>query len=53
MSTHTDPVRVRMAAANPAEGSSLYFVSRGDGTHHFSDTLQEHNAAVDRYIRGR
>jgi len=41
------------AAAQPADGSSLYFVSRGDGTHHFSDTLQEHNAAVDRYIRGR
>ncbi len=42
-----------LAAARPAEGSSLYFVSRGDGTHHFSDTLREHNAAVDRYIRGR
>lgn len=42
-----------LAAARPAEGTSLYFVSRGDGTHHFSDTLREHNAAVDRYIRGR
>lgn len=42
-----------LAAAQPAEGTSLYFVSRGDGTHHFSDTLREHNAAVDRYIRGR
>lgn len=41
------------AAANPAPGSALYFVSRGDGSHHFSDTLAEHNAAVDRYIRGR
>jgi len=41
------------AAARPAPGSSLYFVSRGDGTHKFSDTLQEHNAAVNRYIRGR
>lgn len=42
-----------LAAAQPSEGSSLYFVSRGDGTHQFSDTLREHNAAVDRYIRGR
>lgn len=41
------------AAARPAQGSALYFVSRGDGSHHFSDTLAEHNAAVDRYIRGR
>jgi len=41
------------AAARPAEGSALYFVSRGDGSHEFSDTLAEHNAAVDRYIRGR
>ena len=41
------------AAARPADGTALYFVSRGDGTHHFSDTLAEHNAAVNRYIRGR
>ncbi|MEE4295436.1 MAG: endolytic transglycosylase MltG [Wenzhouxiangella sp.] len=41
------------AAAQPAEGTALYFVSRGDGTHQFSDTLAEHNAAVNRYIRGR
>lgn len=41
------------AAAHPADGTSLYFVSRGDGTHQFSDTLAEHNAAVNRYIRGR
>lgn len=40
------------AAAQPAEGTALYFVSRGDGSHYFSDTLAEHNAAVDRYIRG-
>lgn len=37
------------AALNPAEGSSLYFVARGDGSHVFSDTLEEHNAAVRRY----
>jgi UPF0755 protein len=41
------------AAAKPADGSALYFVSRGDGSHYFSDTLAEHNAAVDRFIRGR
>ncbi|TVS13162.1 MAG: endolytic transglycosylase MltG [Wenzhouxiangella sp.] len=41
------------AAANPAAGTTLYFVARGDGTHQFSDTLEEHNAAVNRYIRGR
>lgn len=37
------------AALNPADGTALYFVARGDGTHHFSDTLVEHNAAVRRY----
>jgi UPF0755 protein len=40
------------ATAQPAEGSALYFVSRNDGTHVFSDTLAEHNRAVDRYQRG-
>ncbi|SDS35686.1 UPF0755 protein [Halopseudomonas xinjiangensis] len=37
------------AALNPASGSSLYFVARGDGSHVFSDTLDEHNAAVRHY----
>lgn len=41
------------AAGHPADGTALYFVARGDGSHHFSDTLAEHNAAVNRYIRGR
>lgn len=41
------------AAVNPAEGDALYFVSRGDGTHHFSSSLKEHNAAVRRYILNR
>ena len=40
------------AAVDPKPGDSLYFVSRGDGTHHFSATLQEHNRAIDRYLRG-
>ncbi len=37
------------AALHPAPSNALYFVSKGDGTHHFSATLQEHNAAVKRY----
>ncbi|WP_108446857.1 endolytic transglycosylase MltG [Halomonas denitrificans] len=41
------------AAVQPAEGETLYFVARGDGTHHFSRTLREHNNAVNRYIRNR
>ncbi len=45
--------RSLQAAAHPAAGTALFFVARGDGSHHFSDTLAEHNAAVNRYIRGR
>lgn len=41
------------AAVNPLPGETLYFVSKGDGTHHFSRTLREHNNAVNRYIRNR
>ena len=41
------------AAANPAESKALYFVARGDGTSQFSETLTEHNRAVNKYIRGR
>ncbi len=41
------------AASMPAGGSALYFVARGDGSHEFSDTLQEHNAAVARYQLGQ
>ncbi|MDA8128602.1 MAG: endolytic transglycosylase MltG [Betaproteobacteria bacterium] len=39
------------AALNPAKTDALYFVSRGDGTHVFSSTLDAHNRAVDRYQR--
>jgi UPF0755 protein len=35
-----------MAAAQPAPGDALYFVSRGDGSHVFSASLAEHNRAV-------
>jgi len=41
------------AVLNPDETKALYFVSRGDGTHHFSSTLSEHNRMVDCYQRGR
>lgn len=34
------------AALNPQEGTSLYFVARGDGSHVFSDDLDAHNNAV-------
>ena len=37
------------AALNPADGSSLYFVARGDGSHVFSDDLDDHNSAVREY----
>ncbi|MBR9830429.1 MAG: endolytic transglycosylase MltG [Oceanospirillales bacterium] len=37
------------AAVNPAAGKTLYFVAKGDGSHHFSSSLQEHNRAVRRY----
>ncbi|PLX95414.1 MAG: endolytic transglycosylase MltG [Desulfuromonas sp.] len=37
------------AVAKPARSDALYFVARGDGTHAFSRTLKEHNAAVRRY----
>lgn len=40
------------AVARPAEGTALYFVATGrpDGSHRFSDTLDEHNAAVRSYV---
>jgi len=39
------------AALHPAETDALYFVARGDGSSHFSATLEEHNDAVWRYLR--
>jgi len=38
----------------PQEGKALYFVARGDGSHYFSATLDEHNQAVIKYqLKGR
>ncbi len=37
------------AALHPAPSGALYFVARGDGSHQFSNTLEEHNRAVARY----
>jgi UPF0755 protein len=37
------------AALHPDESESLYFVARGDGSHVFSATLAEHEAAVRKY----
>jgi UPF0755 protein len=40
------------AALSPAKTEALYFVSRNDGTSHFSNDLNEHNRAVNQYQRG-
>ena len=37
------------AVLHPAKVSYLYFVSKNDGTHQFSETLEEHNRAVNAY----
>ena len=41
------------AAAQPVDTRALYFVARGDGSSEFSETLDAHNRAVNKYIRGR
>jgi UPF0755 protein len=41
-----------LAALYPASVQYLYFVSRNDGSHQFSNTLREHNEAVWRYQQG-
>ena len=42
-----------LAAVQPAKTSAVYFVAKGDGSSHFSATLDEHNRAVNRYQRGQ
>jgi len=43
------------AVTHPAPGETLYFVATGagDGSHYFSTTLEEHNAAVQRFLSRR
>ncbi|MBN1572972.1 MAG: endolytic transglycosylase MltG [Deltaproteobacteria bacterium] len=41
------------AALNPSDCNYLFFVSKNDGTHHFSETLSEHNMAVYKYQKLR
>ena len=40
------------AALEPAKSNALYFVAKGDGSSHFSLSLNEHNQAVNKYQRG-
>lgn len=42
-----------LAAVQPDPTRALYFVAKGDGTSHFSASLEEHNRAVTRYQRGQ
>jgi UPF0755 protein len=42
-----------LAAVQPAPSKALYFVARGDGSSHFSHSLDEHNNAVNKYQRGQ
>lgn len=43
--------RAIQAVMSPADSRAIYFVARGDGSSEFSDTLADHNNAVNRYIR--
>jgi UPF0755 protein len=44
-------VEALRAAMNPANSTALYFVSRGNGTSEFSNNLNDHNRAVNKYQR--
>jgi len=49
----SNPGRASLEAVLAPESSQyLYFVSKNDGTHVFSKTVAEHQAAVDKYQRG-
>ncbi len=41
------------AAMNPANVNYLYFVSKGDGSHYFSDNYRSHVNAINKYIKNR
>jgi UPF0755 protein len=40
------------AAARPEPGQAMFFVSDGQGAHVFSETLEDHNRAVQRLVSG-
>ncbi|MDD3626651.1 MAG: endolytic transglycosylase MltG, partial [bacterium] len=42
-----------LAAINPAKTTYLYYVSKNDGTHVFSNTYKEHQKNVNKYQKGR
>lgn len=42
-----------LAAVQPARSKALYFVAKGDGSSAFSNTLDEHNRAINKYQRGQ
>ena len=42
-----------LAAVKPAQSDKLYFVAKGDGSHTFSRSLDEHNRAVAKYQLGK
>lgn len=42
-----------VAAAHPARSGALYFVAKGNGHSYFSETLDEHNNAIRRYLLKR
>jgi len=42
-----------LAAAQPAQSRALYFVARGDGSSEFSENLESHNRAVNKFQRGQ
>lgn len=41
------------AVAHPVQTNYLYFVAKGDGSHAFAATLDEHNANIQKYQKGR
>ncbi len=42
-----------LAAVKPAQSDKLYFVAKGDGSHYFSRSLEEHNRAVAKFQLGK
>lgn len=42
-----------LSVLRPTPSQYLFFVSRNDGSHHFSATFEEHNRMVDLYQRGK